>query len=150
MQRATCLVTLNEFKASVPKTVTAAEAMLLIRMHSDNAGQPAVSHLVILKDDSNANDTQERKRLASHYIEKHEDIKRVTINTVFPPGQKLPQKFSEITDKEGNHIFKDDGTSIASSSTMTTQLVQKIKVGDKEYTAEELAKFIDSANGPKK
>jgi len=142
MQTASCEIILNEFKASVHRHVTAAEAMLLVQMHHTNAGQMPLKNVVIDKDEVKRTDQEERNRLAERYIVKHEDNKRVTISTVFPPGSKLPQKFSEITDDKGNQVFAENGALLTTKPEPKVEVVQKIKVGNKEYTAEELAKLV--------
>lgn len=145
MQTANCTLLLNEFKASVPKhNITPTEAQLLIHLHGDNAGGMPLQKLTIAKDSTVRSDLEERKRLAEHYKPFSTDPKAITIEKVFPKGTKLPQTFEEVVDKEGGAVFCKDGTTIDSAkpAEVKVEVVQKIKVGDKEYTAEELAKLI--------
>lgn len=132
MQTGTWELILNEFKATVPQKGTVCDCMIQVQSHSEMAGEMPIRNLKIDKDEIKTNDAQERKRLAEKYMVKHEDKDRVTITTVFPPGTALPQKFSDITDKDGNPVFGDNGITVA----------KKIKVGDKEYTEAELAELV--------
>lgn len=144
MQIANCTLVLNEFKASVPKhNITPAECMLLIHMHGENAGGMPIQNLVIQKEGTTKSDIEVRKKLAEFYKPFSTDPKAITVEKVFPKGTKLPQTFEEVIDVEGNAVFNKDGTLKSSVPVqIKTEVVQKIKVGDKEYTAEELAKLI--------
>lgn len=144
MQVANATLTLNEFKATIPKNdITPAEAMLLVHMHSENAGGMPLANLTIAKAPIQRTDQEERNRLAQFYKPFSTDAKAITVEKVFPKGSKLPQTFEEITDVEGNKLFKADG-SLATDpkAPAKVELVQKIKVGDKEYTAEELKTLL--------
>lgn len=170
MQIANCTLLLNEFKASVPKKdITPAEAMLLVHMHSENAGGMPVTKLVIkekktvptltatstdaqkeehatalrrnkkVEEADKRTDQQERARLAQTYKPFSTDAKTITVEKVFPKGQKLPQTFEEVTDADGNAIFGKGGVPAPI----------KTKVGDKEYTHEELLALVAKANATK-
>lgn len=139
MQIANCTLLLNEFKASVPKNlVTPAEVMLLIHMHHENAGGMPIQKLAIAKEPITRDDQSERKRLAEFYKPFSTDPKAITIEKVFPKGQKLPQTFEEVTDVEGNKVFSKGGE--------THSVPVKTKVGDKEYTHDELLALVAKAN----
>lgn len=170
MQIANCTLILNEFKASVPKKdITPAEAMLLVHMHSENAGGMPVTKLVIkekvtvptltatsseadkeahadalrrnkkVEEAEKRTDQQERTRLAQSYKPFSTDAKTITVEKVFPKGQKLPRAFEEVTDVEGNQVFGKGGVPAPI----------KTKVGDKEYTHDELIALITKANATK-
>lgn len=104
----------------------------------------AIGRNTKVEEASKRTDQAERKRLAEHYKPFSTDPKAITIEKVFPKGTKLPQTFEEVVDKEGGAVFRKDGSTIDSAkpAEVKVEVVQKIKVGDKEYTAEELAKLI--------
>lgn len=131
MQTADCTLILNEFKASIPRqNVTPAEVMYLIHSHHANAGGMPIKELKIGKDVPRT-DKQELDRLAIHYRPFSPDPKALTLQKVFPKGTKLPQTFAEVTDIDGNQVFSAKGETVAAPA-------EKHKVGDKEYTIEEL------------
>lgn len=124
--------------------VTPTEIQLLIHLHAENAGGLPIKDLTLAKEDNQRSDQEERKRLATHYKPFSSDPKAITIEKVFPKTQKLPQSFEEVTDVEGNKVFGKGGVLLTAAAPAKVELVQKIKVGDKEYTAEELAKLLAS------
>lgn len=144
MQTADCILILNEFKATVPKNdVTPTEVMFLIHSHSANAGGMPIKSLKV-KGTNTLTDKAELDRLKGHYRPFSPDPKALTLEKVFPKGTKLPQTFAEVTDNDGNLVFDAKGAILGSQAVAEpkTEIIQKIKVGDKEYTAEELAKLI--------
>lgn len=133
MQTASCLLIINEFKSKIPKNdVTPGEVQLLIHMHHGNAGQMPIEALKIGKD-IDRTPQQEKNRLKMHYIFKHDDKDRVTVESLYPGTNfKMPEKFEDIVDIDGNKVFGNAGSVVP----------PKIKVGDKEYTEAELQSFI--------
>jgi len=132
-------VVLNEFKSSVPKlNVTPAEVQFLVLAHSDNAGECAVKNLKIIGEEKRSSQ-EERTRLSAFYISKHTDPKRVTISSIWPGvSAKLPERFDEVVDKDGNPVFKADGTAIHAVAAET------ILIGGKVFSKQELEALVAS------
>lgn len=140
MQIASCLLVYNEFKSSVVKEgVTPAEVQLLVLMHSDNAGECAVKNLKITGEDDRTS-ADEKKRLCGKYLAKHPDEKRVTVESIWPGhNSTLPERFDQVTDKEGVPVFTKDGQSVNAPKT------ESIVVGGKVFTKEQLEKLVASS-----
>jgi hypothetical protein len=138
MQIGKCLLVYNEFKSTIPKyDVTPAEVQLLVLMHSDNAGEIAVKELEVLRDEVRSS-PDEKLRLTSKYIARHEDKKRVTVESVWPGhNSRLPVSFDEVTDKEGKPIFTKEGSALSKPNDGET-----MTIAGKVFTKADVEKLL--------
>jgi len=138
MQTGTCFLVYNEFKSTIPKyDVTPAEVQLLVLMHSDNAGECAVRDLRVTGEETRSS-ADERLRLMTKYIARHEDKKRVTVESVWPGhNSRLPVRFDEVTDKEGKPLFTSTGDSLAKPTSGETMVI-----AGKVFTKADVEKLI--------
>lgn len=138
MQIGEATLVYNEFKSSLQKKdITPAEAQFLVLAFHELAGQCPIINLKVTGEVKRTSQ-QELQRLATKYIKSHKDEKRVTLDKIWPGrNARLPERFDEVTDPDGNQVFDAKGTNLTKLDTNAP-----ILIGGQSFTMEQLEALV--------